>query len=168
MIEPKTITVGGEDIIIQSLPATRALSTLATLTKILGGAGKGIQDFPSMANELRDALSGGTLHLGKMMEGVLDQIDPDITSEFIKTVVRASVPTFEGDGAEGRFDAWYESKFSRGLDDLFFLLKEIFVHNFGDPVEWIKKTMARAEKAGWIPPSEPSSQETQKKQPTAS
>lgn len=157
MIETKTLKIGEDKFAIQSLPATRALTVAAKLAKVAGGAGKGMSDFTLKIEEISDAF-----HVGSMVQGVLQNIDADGAPELIRQLVRESLvtPLFEGDGAEQRFTEWYELRFSRELQDLMVLLYEIFAHNYGDPLEWAKKGLARATENGWLAPSVPSSTET--------
>lgn len=157
MITTKEVQIGKDEFSIQSLPATRALQIAAKLTKVVGGAGMGIKDFTLKVEELPEAV-----HLGKVVQGILQNIDADGAPELIRSVVRETLvkPNFEGEGGEEKFIAWYENRFAGELQDLAALLYEIFSHNYGDPWEWVKKVMAQATKAGWLAPSAPSSMET--------
>lgn len=158
MIESKEIKIGGEKFIINSLPATRAVSIAVRLAKVAGGAGMGISDFTMKIEELPEAF-----HLGNMVQGVLQNIDVDGAPELLRDIVRESVvfPQFEGEidgvNADKRFLAWYDTRFSRKLDDLIALLYVIFSHNYGDPLEWLKKKWALAIELGLLAPSAPPS-----------
>ena len=166
MIETKDVVIGDDTMTIRSLPATRALSIAARLLKVMGGIGMGMKDFTLKPEEFAEAF-----HMGNMMQGLIQNIDADGAPELIRQVVRESLvsPSFEPsatkketnmEGAEQRFNEWYDDRFSRGLDDLLALLYEIFSWNYGDPVDWIKKTLARAIENGLLTLSVPSSEET--------
>jgi hypothetical protein len=165
MIEQIDVTVGDETMRITSLPATQALQLLAQLTKVVGGIGDGIADIATKASEV-----GESMHAGRMVQGLLAKIDAEEAPKLIKAVLKDSLvlPNFEGKDAEARFSTWYEDRFSGSdMPDLVTLLSAIFIHNYGDPVVWIKKGMARAMEAGLLIPSVPSSTETKEDQPTA-
>lgn len=157
MIENKEFKLGKDKVVIQSLPATRALSIAAKLVKLVGGAGAGITDLTLDPEEISKAF-----HVGNMVQGVIENIDSDEGPELIRSVIRESVvsPTFEGVNSEARFNEWYETRFSRQLQDLMTLLYEIFTFNYGDPVDWIKKGLAQATESGLLSPSVPSAKET--------
>ncbi len=161
MIEQITIDVGGEAMTITSLPATKALSVLARLTKMAGGIFEGIKDIPSKSEEFAD-----TLHVGKMMEGLLGHLDPETTPTFLRELVRSSLKAPYNEGKA--FDEWYEGRFSRRFDDLTVLLVAIFTHNYGDPVAWAKKAWARAEESGLVRPSAPSKKAPRKRKARSS
>ncbi len=151
MIENKKLTIGGDSIIIQSLPATRSASIGFMLLKIIGGVGAGVSDISFNMKELAQFL-----HAGKMVQGLLANIDADGTAELIRDIIRESVvqPSFEGQPSKAFID-WYENRFSMELQDLLVLLVEIFQHNYGNPLEWLKKMEALMEGYGWLAPSAP-------------
>ena len=169
MIEAKVLKIGKDSFTINSLPATRALVIGAKLAKIVGGVGKGVSDLTLNPKEFAEAF-----HIGNMLQGVLQNIDADGAPELIRDIVRESlvVPQFEGEidniGPEQRFQEWYDNRFSKELNDLAVLLYEIFYHNYGDPVAYVKKIIARAGENGWLAPSVLSSEETNSGQEQAS
>jgi len=135
MLEQTTITVGEEEVTITSLPATKALQLLTRTLSIVGGAGKGVKDFPSSLAEFQSlgADLEKYLNLGEMVEGLLSRVDGEMP-EFIKGVIKDSLPFYQ-DRPE-QFERWYETRFSRALGDQFHLLTEIYKWNFGDTVGW--------------------------------
>lgn len=162
MIETVDVQVGGDTFKIQSFPATRALQVAAKLVKMVGGAGIGINDFTLKVEELSEAY-----HVGKMIQGILQNIDATDDPKFIKNIVQEVLvsPNFkdvkEGENADEKFNLWYEDRFAgKQLQDLPVLLYGIFSHNYGDPVAYIKKIMAQATENGWLAPSAPSSETT--------
>lgn len=141
MLEQTTVNIGGDDIVIESLPATAALQLLTKTVRIVGGAGKGLKDFPSSKEELarmgKDLSE--SLHLGSMIEGLIDRLDSTEFPNLIKETVKASLPLFRDrvKKGEGSFDDWFENRFSKDLKGLFQLLFEIYKYNYGEPMEWI-------------------------------
>lgn len=142
MLDQNDVQIGSDTLRIESLPATKALTLLAELTAIASGVGAGISDLPSSLNEIEKAFN-----LGKMLEGLLSKIDPEKTPVLIKRIIRDSLPVWN-DQVPSAFDDWYDNRFSRKLDDLGILLFAIFEWNFGDPVDWVKKILAKLPKIG--------------------
>ncbi len=142
MLEQTTVVVGEDELVIESLPATVALQLLTKTIKIVGGASKGVQDFPSSLKEFQDLAKNGLgdyIHLGNMVEGLLDRIDTKEVPDLIKATIRASLPLWRdkpGKG-EGSFEDWFENRFSREFGDLFQLLFEIYKYNYREPVGWL-------------------------------
>ena len=141
MLEQINVTVGGEEFRIESLPATTALQLLTKTIKIVGGLGKGVTDFPSSAKEFKTLQKDlhKYLHLGTMVEGLLERLGSDEVPQLIKETIRKSRPLWrDKPGAgEGSFDEWFENRFSKSFGDLFTLLFEIYKYNYGEPMEWI-------------------------------
>ncbi len=159
MIETIEIQIGKDTFKIQSFPATRALQVAAKLAKVVGGAGMGVNDFTLKVEELSEAY-----HVGNMVQGILQNIDATDDPKLIRNIVQEVLvsPNFkdvkEGENADEKFNLWYEDRFAgKQLQDLPVLLYGIFSHNYGDPMEWIKKVMAQAIDNGWLAPSAPSS-----------
>ncbi len=142
MIAQKTVTIGEEAFRIESLPSTQALSLLAELAGIASGLGMGIKDLPSSMDEVNEALAK-TIDLGAMVQGLFAKIDPVKTPALIKRIIRDSLPIWND---KPGFDDWYDDRFSRGVHDLMALLYAIFDWNYGDPLEWVKKTVAKLPK----------------------
>ena len=141
MLSQITVTIGDDKILIESLPATPALQLLTKTIRIVGGVGNGISDFPSNRAEF-EKLSvefEKNMHLGKMIEGLIDRLDSDALPKLIKGIVRDSLPMYrDGKGpGEQTFDEWYENRFSKDLPGLFALLVEIYKFNFGEPMVWV-------------------------------
>ena len=161
MIEQTDVMVGGEEMEIQSLPATKALVLLGKLAKIAGGAGVGVSDIPSRIADLEEVL-----HVGNMLMGILDKIDPSEAQILIKSILVSSlVKPNMIDEPDEDFTKWYDARFSRKIDELFVLLTAIFVHNYGSPVDWVKKILGKIpglmEESGLATPPDQSSEETQ-------
>ena len=140
MLDQTTVFIGEDEITIESLPATAALQLLTKTIRIVGGAGAGIEDFPTTKEELAKLGEklGEYLHLGNMIDGVIGRLDSDEFPKLIKDTVEASLPVFRDRDkkGEGNFNDWFENRFSKDLPDLFALLFEIYKYNYGEPMEW--------------------------------
>ncbi len=136
MLEQKEVQIGSEKMVIESLPATKALNLLARLMRIAGGAGKGVSDLPNTVGDIEK-----DLHVGAMIQGVLEQVDPSDTPVLIKGIVQESLPVWRD---KPGFSEWYENRFSRRFDDLLVLLKEILEWNYGEAAALAKKLLAGA------------------------
>lgn len=138
MIEQTTVTVKGEEYTIESFTTTKSLQVLAKLSRIVGGVGEGVIDWPQSKAEVRQAL-----HLGNMVNGVLARIDPEEAPAFIRDVMWNALPAQRNayQNNPAAFQDWYENHFSRNLDAQVQLLKEIFEWNYGPVVEWAKKAI---------------------------
>lgn len=132
MIEQKKVVIGGEELLIESLPSTAALQLLVKIVKIVGGAGLGVSDIPSSKKEVEQAL-----HLGNIVQGLLDKIDVVDTPQLIKSVIEDSLVRFRD--RPGTFEDWYAGRFSRKLMDQFQLFYAILDYNYGEPIELLKK-----------------------------
>ena len=163
MLEQTDVVIGDDEIKIESLPATRALQVLTKTAKIVGGVGHGMQDFPSSLRELKEKGIEEYLHLGKMMEGLLDRLDDGELPKFIKGLIEESLPAYRDrpKKGEGSFDYWYENRFSRDPRGLFALLTEIYRWNYGETFEWLSDFFSKAQEPKQDPApglKEPSSQ----------
>lgn len=136
MLDQTTVTIGDDEITIESLPATPALQLLTKTIRIVGGVGKGIKDFPSTKAEFEKLGKEleKHLHLGDMLDGFIERLDSDELPKLIKKVVKDSLPIYRD--KKGAFDPWYENRFSKDLPGLFTLLFEIYRFNYGEPVAW--------------------------------
>ena len=137
MLDQKDVQIGDDVFLIESLPATKSLALLAELSIIAGGMGMGITDLPSNTDEIAKAFN-----LGAMVQGLMSKIDPVKTPALIKRIIQDSLPKYRDGGGPNAFDDWYEDRFSRGVHDQAMLLYAIFEWNYGDPIEWVKKTLA--------------------------
>ncbi len=137
MLEQTTVTVGGEAMQIESLPATRALQVLTKTIKIIGGVSAGVKDLPSSAAEAKamGKKLAEYLSLGGMVGGLLDHLDETEHPQFIKNLVRESMPKYRNHHQV--FDEWFENRFSRGTGDLFALLIHIYKWNYEDVFSWV-------------------------------
>ena len=140
MLEQTTVVIGNDEIVIESLPATHALQLITKTIRIVGGLSKGIKDFPSTKEEF--AKLGKELekhlHLGNMVDGLIERLDSDELPKLIKKTVQASIPVYRDRplSGEGSFEYWYENRFSRDLTGLLALLFEIYKFNYSEPVGW--------------------------------
>ena len=132
MLEQKTITVGGDDFVLEQLPTTPALKYAIALGKIFGTMLAGGFDIPDF-DEDKDTFD--QLNAPKMITGLLSQLDAEKTPELIKSMIRDSLkdPKWSND--------WYERRFSGELGDLTKLLTHILQDNFGDVLEIAKKKL---------------------------
>ena len=132
MLEQKTITIGGDDFVLEQLPTTPALKYAIALGKIFGtmlAGGFDIENF----DEEKDTFD--QLNASKMVTGLLSQLDAEKTPELIKSMIKDSLkePKWSND--------WYERRFSGELGDLTKLLTHILQDNFGDVLEIAKKKL---------------------------
>ena len=142
MLEQRSVAFGDGEITIESLPATKSLELFAELMHIAGGLGQGIKDVPSTAEDLKKF--GEMLDMGAMVQGLFERVDPEKTPALVKRIVKDSMPKWR-DKPSTEFEDWYEDRFSRGHADLVKLLYAIFEWNYGDPIAWIKKALAKFE-----------------------
>jgi hypothetical protein len=146
MIQEENVQIGEDTFTIQSLPTSDALILLGKLTRIVGGLGKGMRDFPGSIEELNMALKEGVLNPGEMVEGFLAKLDPEQTTKVLKAVVEKSLvkPQFVKN-SKTAFSDWYEDRFSgEGLSDLMLLVKKIFEINYGNALVWLGKQIGEA------------------------
>ena len=162
MIEDKIVMVGGEEMKIHHLPATKALVLLGKLTKIVGGLGAGMSDIPTSVEDIEKYT-----HAGNMLMGILDKIDPSTAQILIKSALIDSLaqPNMI-DKSDADFNTWYDTRFSGKLDELFILLTAIFIHNYGNPMDWVGKLGGLIEAIGLRKPPDQSEEETQAKPDT--
>ncbi len=140
MLDQTQVQVGPDEITIESLPATPALILLTKTIRIVGGLGRGIKDFPKSKKEFAELGKKieEHLHLGDMLDGLIDRLDSDELPKMIKGTIDASMVRFREQPKQGpdSFDYWYENRFSKDLPGLFTLLIEIYKFNYGEPVAW--------------------------------
>lgn len=140
MLDQTTVIIGDDEVTIESLPCTPALQLLTKTIRIVGGVGKGIKDFPSNKAEFEKLGKEleSHIHLGNMVDGLIERLDSDELPKLIKDTVKASLPLYRDRPAKGEnsFEEWYENRFSKDVSGLFTLLFEIYKFNYGEPVAW--------------------------------
>lgn len=135
-LEQADVIIGEDSILIESLPASDALKLLTKTIRIVGGMGKGIKDFPKSKAEF-DALGKELekhLHLGNMIEGLIDRLDSDELPKMVKGIIKDSLPGWRD--KQSKFDGWYEERFSNDLPGLLLLLVEIYKFNYKELFSW--------------------------------
>lgn len=135
-IRQKQVQVKDQTITIETLPATEGLALAAAIARILAGAGAGVKDIPTSLKELPEAL-----HVGRLVQGILDRMDPESLPAFLKKIVRQSLPEFR-DKPDAVFDEWYEDGFAGNLSSLSGLVWEILDLNFKDVLDLLTKKLA--------------------------
>lgn len=154
MLSQRTVTLGNEvpgtdEVTIRQYPTSKSLKYGTSIGKIAGAMlASGLEGGLSEAAE-DDILAG--MNAGKLVEGLLSQIDEQRTPKLILAMVRDAVVVYQVEGknvTEWR-DAWYEDRFAGALGDLVTLLVAIFEDNFGQAIEVVKKKVrARAGTSG--------------------
>lgn len=159
MIEQRQVVVGGEDFLLESLPATKALVLLAKVCKIIGGLGKGVKDVPSGAKSTEDLKSqiSEALHVGQMVEGFLEKLDPKEAPDLIRNILRDSLACKRDKYPHPKqWDDWYENRFASRLGDIIQLLTHIFQLNYGDAASIVSEVFGSGKPAPVPGPGAPS------------
>lgn len=140
-MEQKHITIGGESMVIQALPAMEGLQAGMKIGKILSGLSEGIGE------TMTDVLAI-PINPGKMVSGIIAQLDEKETPAFIQKLVLDSMvkPQMDSDA--------FQVRFSGKWDDLTELLIEIMEINhypefvkkrISDPLKALFSTPAKSE-----------------------
>ena len=159
MLSQRTVTLGSEvpgtdEVTIRQFPTSLSLKYGMHIGKLAGAMLSHGLDGDLSQGPSDDILED--LNAGKMVEGLLTQIDEEKTPKLIKQMIRDAVVAYQVEGVnvtEWR-DAWFEDRFAGCLGDLATLLVAIFEDNFGQAIDLVKKKM-RA-RAGTSEPSSPS------------
>lgn len=116
MLAQKSITLAGEEFIIQTLPATRGIETAVALSHIAAGAADGI-------GETIGRFDDTPVNIGGIVSGLFKRLSVKETPIFIKTLVVDSVisPAIDSE--------LYEIRFSGNYEVLYNLIVAILEHN---------------------------------------
>ena len=99
MLTQRTIAVGEDDFTLLQFPTTKALKYGISIGKIAGAMLAGGLD-ADLAGEAEDDLLAG-LDAGKMVEGLLSQIDEERTPKLIKAMLRDALAAYTVKGVTG-------------------------------------------------------------------
>lgn len=145
MLSNRQIEVGEDTFTLLQYPTSKALSYGISIGKIAGAMLAGGLDTDLDTEEDQNDPFGG-LDAGKMVEGLLSQIDEARTPELIKAMLKDAITayTVKGQTRTAWDDAWYEDRFAGALEDLVTVLVAIFQDNFVAVVEIVKKKAGKA------------------------
>lgn len=117
MIKQKTISIGGEEFLLSTIPATKGIKLLKQLTKLIG---------PSFTELLKagDEDSEGTSPMGVAMEKLFDNLDTVDVESLVKELVASSA-------TKGSMSINFDMEFAGDYGKLFMLVKEIVEFNYG-------------------------------------
>jgi hypothetical protein len=137
-LDQRELTLGGEQIYIQQMPARKGLELACRLAKLLGGASAGFGGLRSQNGG--GELSGQTIEInvGKIVDGLTSRMDHREVPQLIEEFVRHSMvrPEFS--------EEWYDIRFSGRYEQLLALMGVILDHNYGAAFTVLKKTMPLA------------------------
>lgn len=154
MLSQRSVTLGSDEVTIRQYPTSKSLKYGTHLGKIAGAMLAGGLDGDMSGEAEEDILAA--MDAGKVVEGLLKQIDEERTPKLILDMVRDAVVAYqvEGKTVTDWRDAWYEDRFAGALGDLVTLLVAIFEDNFGQAIEVVKKKLGgRAGTTGQSSPS---------------
>lgn len=131
MLEQKSVSLGSGEIVIQQLGTTLALKHSVILGNLFGGAAQGVESYSTK-------IENWNINFGRIISGMIDQLDPEKSPAWIKELVQQSViqPTFTDD--------WFDITFSGNLEELMELLKAILEFNYGGLIEYARKKIEAA------------------------
>jgi len=127
MLEQKDIIVGDQTVRIQQLGTSLALKHSIIIGKLIGGAAIGIDSVGKRSVQDWD------IDFGKMIDGVLANLDSEESPKWIQLLVSQSVivPQYT--------TTWFDKTFSANLEGLMELIKEICEYNYGGLIEYVGK-----------------------------
>ena len=151
MLTQRAVIFTADEITIQQYTTTKALRYGTTIGKLAGAMlAAGLEGDLKEPDE-NDAVEGvvveddllDKMNAGKMIEGLLTQVDDEATPELIKSMLKDAVVLYKWQGvmATKWSDEWFDDRFAGNLGDLFTLLMAIFEDNFGQAIALIKKKM---------------------------
>lgn len=146
MLSQRTITVGGDEFVLQQFPATTALRYGIAVGKMVGSMLAGGLDGEGALGGDGEFNVGDDLNLGGIVRGLLGQLDEVRTPELIKNMLKDAIAayTFEGQQFTAMTDDWYEARFAGALEDIVELLAAIVEDNFLKAILAAKKKMPQA------------------------
>lgn len=117
MIKQKQITIGEEEFLLSTIPATKGIKLLKQLTKLIG---------PSFTELLKSGESDSTTSnpMGVAMEKLFDNLDTVDVETLVKELVASSA-------TKGSMAINFDMEFSGEYGKLFMLVKEIVEFNYG-------------------------------------
>jgi len=115
MIKQKTCTIGGEEFLLSTIPATKGIKLLKQLTKLIG---------PSFTEILKGAEDKDSNPMGLAMEKLFDNLDAVDVESLVKELVASSA-------TKGSMSINFDMEFAGDYGKLFTLIKEIVEFNYG-------------------------------------
>lgn len=109
-IKQKTVVIGEEEFLLNTLPATKGLKLLKQITKLVG---------PAFGEILKGEDGGMNAAIEKLIEN-LDQVEVEV---LVKELVSSAT--------KGTIVINFDSEFSGEYDKLFKLVKEVVEFNYG-------------------------------------
>ncbi len=126
-LEQKTVSLSFGDVMIQQLGTSKAIKYSVAMSKVVGGMAHGVKTMGE-TNVLN-----WDVDVGKVVTGLVEQLDQDATPALLKSLVRDSLIQPQWN------DTWFEATFSGSLDQLVELIKAILEFNYGGLVEHLRK-----------------------------
>lgn len=126
--DPREVEIGGRTYLIAPMPATKGLSVLTRLVKLLGPAIGGGLSGGGLSAMLDTKVDDG--FVGRLVEALTGRLDEPVVEKLAKDMV-ASVRVSE-DGRVSDLSSSFDRVFAGRMTDLFKLLVEVAGVNYGD------------------------------------
>lgn len=153
MLTQRAVIFTADEITIQQYTTTKALRYGVAIGKVAGAMLAAGLEGDLKEPDDHDAVEGvvveddllDKMNAGRMVEGLLSQIDDERTPALIKAMIQDAVVLYKWQGvmATTWSNEWFDDRFAGNLGDLFTLLSAIFDDNFGQAIQLIKKKMPR-------------------------
>lgn len=114
MIKQKTCTIGGEEFILNTIPATKGIKLLKQLTKLIG---------PSFSELMKQNDGGDINPMSVAIEKLFENLDAVDVEALVKELVTSA--------SKGSVAINFDMEFAGEYGKLFMLVKEIVEFNFG-------------------------------------
>lgn len=114
MLKQKTVTIGSEDFVINTLPATKGLKVLKQITKLVG---------PAFSELIKGEKDSNVNPVSLAMEKLFDNLDSVDVESLVKELVAAT--------SKGSLAVNFDMEFAGDYGKLFALVKEVVEFNFG-------------------------------------
>ncbi len=114
MIKQKTCTIGGEEFILNTIPATKGIKLLKQLTKLIG---------PSFSELMKQNDGGEVNPMSVAIEKLFENLDAVDVEALVKELVSSA--------SKGSVSINFDMEFAGEYGKLFMLVKEIVEFNFG-------------------------------------
>lgn len=113
-LKQKTVTIGGDDFLITTLPATKGIKILKQLTKLAG---------PAFGELTKGEAVDGANVIGNAIAKLVENLDQVEIEVLVKELVSSAT--------KGTVAINFDSEFSGEYAKLFMLVKEIVEFNYG-------------------------------------
>lgn len=114
MLKQKTVTIGSEEFVINTLPATKGLKVLKQITKLVG---------PAFSELIKGEKDSNVNPVSLAMEKLFDNLDSVDVESLVKELVAAT--------SKGSLAVNFDMEFAGDYGKLFALVKEVVEFNFG-------------------------------------